>query len=60
MFNNITSILSIILLLVGCILYPFWWINGYLDTTYLKVSVAVACYGGLAANIVYLIKNNKK
>ncbi len=60
MFNNITSIISIILLLVGCILYPFWWIEGYLDTIYLKVSVAVACYGGLSANIVYLIKNNKK
>ena len=58
--NNLTSYLSIILLFVGCVLYPIWWSQGYLDTLYLKIAVAVACYGGLTANVIYLIKNNRR
>ncbi len=57
--NNLTSIASIILLSVGCILYPSWWREGYLETAYLKISVAIACYGGLIANIVYLVMDWK-
>ena len=57
--RHLTSYLSIFLLLIGCVLYPIWWIQGYLDTTYLKIAVAISCYGGLIANIMYLIRNRK-
>jgi len=60
--KNITTYISLILLIVCSFLYPFWWKDGYLDTLYLKISVAVAVYGGLIANIVYLYiywKDNK-
>jgi len=57
--NKLTSYFAIALLGIGCVLYPFWWMDGYLDNAYLKISVAIACYGGLIANIAYLIKSKK-
>jgi hypothetical protein len=57
--NNITNYLAMALCLVAGVLYPSWWVDGYLETWYLKIGVAVAVYGGLAANIVYLIKDRK-
>jgi len=58
--NKITSYLSIVLLGTAAVLYPSWWKDGYLETLYLKIAVAVAVYGGLVANIAYLIINKKK
>jgi hypothetical protein len=58
--NKITSFLSIALLGTCCVLYPYWWKEGYLEDWYLKISVAVAAYGGLIANIVWLKQNGKK
>ena len=54
--NKLTTFLAIAILGTGCVLYPIWWRDGYLDSAYLKISVAIACYGGLIANIVYLFK----
>ena len=60
--THVTSLLSISICLVGCILYPFWLIDGYLDNWYLKIMVFVASYGGMvASSLCYykFIKNNK-
>ncbi len=40
--------------LVGCILYPSWLKNGYLDNLYLKIAVFVACYGAFIANLLWI------
>ena len=54
--------IPILLLTSSSILYPIWWINGNLDgdniyeEIYLKVGVAVTSYGGLIANIIWLIR----
>jgi hypothetical protein len=56
---KISSYISILILLIGCILYPLWLTSGVLENWYLKISVAVACYGGLIANIIFLIKHKK-
>ena len=56
---KISSYISILILLIGCILYPLWLTSGVLENWYLKISVAVACYGGLIANTIFLIKNKK-
>jgi hypothetical protein len=46
-------------MLVMCVLYPFWWYNGYLDTTYLKIAVGVAAYGGFFGSLVWYIQHKK-
>ena len=60
--RNITNYLSILLLSAGAILYPSWIKDGYLsiEEPYPLFGSAVAIYGGLIANIVYLLKNRKK
>jgi len=60
--THITSWISMLLLLVGCILYPSWLKNGYLDNLYLIISVFIVCYGGFITNLIWYIlflKNNK-
>lgn len=46
-------------MLVMCVLYPFWWVNGYLDTMYLKLSVGIASYGGFIASLVWYLQYRK-
>ena len=60
--THITSWLTILLLLTGSVLYPYWIVKGYLENWYLIISVFIACYGGLIGNIIWyknFIKNNK-
>jgi hypothetical protein len=59
-FTHLTSWVSIMFLAICSILYPFWIKEGYLDDWYLKISVFVASYGGLIANLVWYIKFLKK
>jgi hypothetical protein len=40
---------------IGCICYPIWWKRGYLDTPYAKIATFIAAYGGLLANILWII-----
>jgi hypothetical protein len=59
---HLTSWFSILLCLVGSILYPFWLVDGYLDNWYLKISLFIACYGGLVASLIWyknFLKSNK-
>lgn len=53
-------VLQILFMLVMCILYPFWWYNGYLDTTYLKIAVAIASYGGFLGSLFWYLDYRKK
>jgi hypothetical protein len=46
-------------MLVMCILYPFWWVNGYLDTSYLKIATGIAAYGGFIASLVWYLQYRK-
>jgi len=60
--THITSWLSILLCLIGSILYPIWLTQGYLDDWYLKIAVFVACYGGLIVSSMWykdFLKKNK-
>lgn len=59
--NKITSYLSITFLGTCSVLYPFWIKNGYLslDELYPLIGSGIAIYGGLIANIIWHIKNNK-
>ncbi len=62
-FNVITSFIAMFILSIGAVLYPFWLINGVLDSWYLIIMLPIVIYGGLIANIVWLIdflKRNKK
>lgn len=62
-FNVITSFIAILILSIGAVLYPYWLIKGILDNWYLIIMLPVAIYGGLIANIVWLVdflKRNKK
>lgn len=59
-FDLLTSWFSIIFLGTTAVLWPFWLKNGYLDEWYPLIGSFVAIYGGLIANIVWLIKNKKK
>ena len=43
------------LALFACICYPFWWKRGYLDTRFVKIAAFIAAYGGLFANILWII-----
>ena len=40
---------------IGCICYPIWWKRGYLDTPYAKIATFIAAYGGLLANVIWII-----
>lgn len=60
LFRRVMDVASIVLLLAFCILYPSWVKDGYLDTLYLKIAVAIAAYGGLIANVVWLYKDVKR
>lgn len=51
--THLTSWFSILLCLTGSVLYPFWLVDGYLDSWYLKISVFIATYGGLIASIIW-------
>ena len=57
---RIFDVASILLMLTFCILYPSWVKDGYLDTLYLKIAVAIVAYGGLIANVVWLYKDVKR
>ena len=62
LFTHITSILALILLGAGSVMYPFWLMNGTLDNWYLIIAVFIASYGGLIGNLIWyinFIKNNK-
>lgn len=54
--------IPITLLSISSVLYPIWWMEGTLDgdnifeEIYLKVGVAIASYGGLIANIIWMIR----
>ena len=43
------------LALFACICYPFWWKRGYLDTRFVKIAAFIGAYGGLFANILWII-----
>lgn len=58
--GRIVDILTILLTLSFSVLYPFWLVNGYLDTMYLKIAVAIAAYGGFIGNVVWLYKDIKR
>tara|TARA_B100000674_G_C37667908_1_gene835616 strand:+ start:405 stop:620 length:216 start_codon:yes stop_codon:yes gene_type:complete len=60
LFRRVMDFASIALLLAFCILYPGWVKDGYLDTLYLKIAVAIAAYGGLIANVVWIYKDVKR
>ena len=49
----------VIFMLILCILYPFWWADGYLDTAYLKIATGIAVYGGFAASLVWYLQYRK-
>ena len=60
--THITSWFAILLLLTGSVLYPYWFVEGYLDNWYLIISVFIVCYGGLIGNIIWyykFLKDNK-
>jgi len=59
-FDLITSLISICILGIGAVLWPFWLANGYLNEWYPLVGSFIAVYGGLTANIIYLYKSKKK
>lgn len=58
-FDSFTSWISIALLGTAAVLWPFWLKDGYLEDWYPRIGSFVAVYGGLIANIVWLIKNKK-
>ncbi len=58
-FDILTSWVSILFLGTAAVLWPFWLKNGYLEDWYPLIGSFVAIYGGLIANIVWLIKNKK-
>jgi hypothetical protein len=57
--NNLSNWLGIILLGAGAILWPIWLYKGYLYEWYPLIGSFVAIYGGLTANIIFLIRQNK-
>jgi hypothetical protein len=57
--KNITNYLSIILLSISAVLWPIWVLQGYLYEWYPLIGSFIAIYGGLTANILYIIKNKK-
>jgi len=57
--NLISSILAIILLGTAAVLWPMWLRDGYLEDWYPRIGSFIAIYGGLVANIIWIIKNKK-
>ena len=62
LFTQITTIFGLLLSGTGCVMYPFWLINGTLDNWYLIIAVFMASYGGFIVNLILFIKflKNKK
>ena len=54
-FQLFTMIFPTAICLLACICYPIWWNRGYLDTPYAKIATFIAAYGGLFANILWII-----
>ena len=59
-FRRVMDVISIILLLAFCILYPGWVKDDYLDTWYLKIAVAIVAYGGFIGNVVWVYQDVKR
>jgi purine-cytosine permease-like protein len=60
MKKNLTNWLAIAFLGTASVLWPFWLVNGYFDEWYPLIGSFIAIYGGLTANIIFVIKNKKK
>ena len=58
--KHFIHVAQIIFMLIMCILYPVWLSKGYLDTTYLKIAVAIACYGGFLGSLFWYLDYIKK
>ena len=54
-FQLFTMVFPTSICLLACICYPIWWKRGYLDTPYAKIATFIAAYGGLFANILWII-----
>ena len=54
-FQLFTMIFPTAICLLACICYPIWWKRGYLDSRYAKIATFIAAYGGLFANILWII-----
>lgn len=54
-FQLFTMIFPTAICLLACICYPIWWKRGYLDNPYAKIATFIAAYGGLFANILWII-----
>jgi len=54
-FQLFTMIFPTSICLLACICYPIWWKRGYLNTPYAKIATFIAAYGGLFANILWII-----
>lgn len=54
-FQLFTAIFPTAICLLACICYPIWWKRGYLDNPYAKIATFIAAYGGLFANILWII-----
>lgn len=54
-FQLFTMIFPTSICLLACICYPIWSKKGYLDTPYAKIATFIAAYGGLFANILWII-----
>ena len=50
-----TMIFPTSICLLACICYPIWLKRGYLDSHYAKIATFIAAYGGLFANILWII-----
>lgn len=57
--KNFTNWISITLLGVAAVLWPFWLAKGYFDELYPLIGSFVGIYGGLIANIIFLVRQNK-
>ena len=54
-FQLFTMIFPTAICLLACICYPIWLKRGYLDSRYAKIATFIAAYGGLFANILWII-----
>ena len=54
-FQLFTMVFPTSICLLACICYPIWWKRGYLDSRYAKIATFIAAYGGLFANILWII-----
>lgn len=58
--SHVFHLSPVVLLGYVCIMYPFWWIDGTLDSLYAKIATAIACYGGFVVHLVWYFKNRKR